>query len=244
MREIRPDIIVQARTGSHRLPRKVLLPLGAGTVLEYVIERCRMSRLTRKVVLATTALTSDDELADLGRSLDVRVFRGSEDDVLSRFLDAAHQLGSEVIVRVCADCPLIDPLTIDAVIQHYSEENVADHIGLEGHPVGLGAAELVTVAALSRAARETSPTDTWYREHVTTYIKEHEETFRLRNVPCPEWQRGTKVWLAVDHEEDLALARRVVEYFAPRRDFTTDEILAFLDAHPDVANLNQGRRHE
>ncbi|MDD5759671.1 MAG: hypothetical protein PHI06_11395 [Desulfobulbaceae bacterium] len=99
-------VIVQARTGSTRLPGKVLARIEDHSLLEYVLLRCMMSRRVSEVVLATTLLSADDPVAKIGQALGLRVFRGSEPDVLERYVQAAETFGAEVVVRITADCHL------------------------------------------------------------------------------------------------------------------------------------------
>ncbi|MBI4965623.1 MAG: glycosyltransferase family protein [Desulfomonile tiedjei] len=226
-------IIIQARTGSQRLPRKVLAELANGTVLEYVIRRCRQSRLGSNVIVATSVLPRDDAVEALSVSLGVPVFRGSEDDVLSRYIDTARAFRANVLIRITADCPLIDPSVIDKVIGIYRLGPV-DYITVEGYPVGLGDVELATLPALERCLAETSPAETYYREHVATYISTHPDRFHSRSESPPPALKKPEIHLAVDEPGDLEIVRRICEYFSPRLDFRTAEILAFLEEHPDL----------
>jgi spore coat polysaccharide biosynthesis protein SpsF len=240
---MRPIAVIQARTGSTRLPDKVLAPLGRRQVLAYVIERCRQSHELDGVAVATTTSPADDIVAQLGRSMEAAVVRGSETDVLGRYLQAADELHVDVLVRITADCPLIDPAVIDRVCGRYAEAP-ADYVFFEGYPNGLGDAELVRVAALRRAAAATTFNDTSYREHVVTYLTAHPEAFTLAVGGAPSECRRPDLRLSVDEPADLELVRRVVDHFGERLDFTSAEIIAFLEAHPEIARLNRHVRQK
>jgi spore coat polysaccharide biosynthesis protein SpsF len=235
---VTPWVIVQARRGSERLPDKVLAPLGALTVIEYVLRRCRMSRRAAGVALATTTEERDAAVAAVAERLGVPVFRGSEADVLARYVGAAAMLGAEHILRVTADCPLLDPAAIDQAVDAY--EDGIDAIFVDTYPNGLGDVELVTYAALRKVFEITTPEETYYREHVTSYFaKNPEGRFRVVNSPAPEDLRRPKLRLSVDEQPDLDVVRLVAAHFAPRLDFTAREVVEFLDAHPDIAAINR-----
>jgi len=232
---MRPPIVIQARTGSTRLPGKVLANVAGRTVLEYVILRCLQNRSGAGVTVATSVRPGDDAVETLAASLGVRVYRGSEDDVLSRYVEAARMLGADVLIRITADCPLIDPRVIDQVVEIHRHAQEADYVFVQDYPVGLGSAELVKLSALERSLAETSPGQTYYREHVVTYILDHPEKFRLHLEDAPPAFRKPNLHLAVDEHEDLEIVRHICEHFAPRIDFRTDEVLTFMEENPDLA---------
>lgn len=240
MQNLKPPIIIQARMGSKRLPGKVLATLSSHTVLEFVIQRCRLSKNTSEIMVATTTLPHDDAVMELAASLGVLVCRGSEDDVLSRYVDAAQLLQASVLIRITADCPMIDPKLIDRVVDMY-QHAPADYVFVQGYPIGLGAAELLTVSALRRSLAETSIEEKYYREHVMTYILDHPEKFALHIENAPPEYRKPEIHLSVDEPVDLDIVRRICEHFAPRLDFQTQEILGFLENHPDLMMLSRRR---
>jgi spore coat polysaccharide biosynthesis protein SpsF (cytidylyltransferase family) len=238
-----PLAIIQARTGSTRLPGKVLMPLGERSVLERVIRRCQQSRQLAGAMVATSDLRGDDAVVRLAHDLGVSVFRGSESDVLDRYVGAATHAGADVVVRITADCPLIDPEVIDRVLARFAAERL-DYCWAEGYPNGLGDVEAVRSEALARAAAATTPSETFYREHVTTYIREHPEVFALAVELAPEKERRPFFRLSVDEAADLEVVRRVSEFFHPRLDFRCTDIIAFLDAHPEIAAINRHVRQK
>jgi spore coat polysaccharide biosynthesis protein SpsF (cytidylyltransferase family) len=151
-------------------------------------------------------------------------------------------LGASVLMRITADCPLIDPNVIDQVAEIYQQARGADYVFVQGYPVGLGSAELVTLSALERSLAETSPGQTYYREHVITYLLDHPEKFHLHIEDAPPSSRRPNIHLAVDEREDLEIVRRICEYFAPRIDFQTYEVLTFLEENPNLASSSMRRQ--
>jgi len=161
---VKTDIIIQARYGSTRLPGKVLADFLGRPMLAFQIERLKQVRNADEIVLATSVAPADDAVAEVGRSLGVRVVRGDEADVLGRYLQAAAESGADVIVRVAADNPLIDPALVDEMIEVFREGGI-DHLSaFEDHtyPYGVGCA-VFTRRALETVSATTDPAD---REHV------------------------------------------------------------------------------
>lgn len=235
---MKPLIIIQARTGSTRFPRKVIAELAGHTVLDYVIRRCLMSNNTSGVVVATSTLPGDDKVVEIAKSQGIPFYRGSENDVLARYVGASHHFGTDILVRITADCPLIDPAIIDTVVAIYCQ-TPADYVFVQGYPDGVGAAELVTLSALERSMSETRPDQIYYREHVITYLLENPQKFSLLIADAPIAFRKPELHLSVDEPLDLEIVRRICENFAPRLDFGITDIISFLENHPDLAALSR-----
>lgn len=210
--------LVQARMGSSRLPGKMMMELCGFPVLHWVLYRVKQARSLAEVVLATTRHGQDDALAEVARSLEVGVFRGSEADVLGRFRDAARELEAEVVVRVCADNPFIAPEELDRLVDCYRRRRQGggdprrlyafNHLTTmnNDYPDGLGA-EIFSVElleTLDRRAREPSE-----REHVTTYVWEHPGDFEIYPVFAPPPIAYPGVKLDVDTQEDLDRLRQL-----------------------------------
>lgn len=231
-------IIIQARYGSTRLPGKVLKNISGFTMLDWVIYRCGLSRNVKEIVLATSNLIQDDSVAEIGENSGIGVFRGSEIDVLERYVQAAEWAGFDVVVRITADCPLIDPIIIDQAVSIYQESS-ADYIYIDGYPNGLGAAEILSLSSLKKVMSETAPDELYYREHVMTYITENGTRFLINIQKAPEGLNHPEIRLCVDEKEDLDLVRIVCKKFFPRRDFTTAEIIGFLHDYPEYGQINR-----
>ena len=161
--------IIQARMGSSRLPGKVLLPLGGRSILGYLVERLRGTRILDDIVVATTVNPDDDIIASECRRREILCFRGSEQDVLGRYLGAAAVSNADIIVRVTADNPFTDPDSIDRVVERILSTG-AEYVIEDGLPVGT-TGEAVTRRLLTRIG-EVADQDRW-REHVTLYAKEN-----------------------------------------------------------------------
>jgi spore coat polysaccharide biosynthesis protein SpsF len=234
---MRTLIIVQARMTSTRLPGKVLLPLAGEAMLTRLLERLRRVQRAHGIVIATTTNTTDDAITELCAKLNVPCHRGSEHDVLSRYADAARLHGADVVVRITADCPLIDPALIDQVIATY-EAGDTDYVSNmlpPTWPYGM-AVEVFSAGALAQA--HTEATQAAEREHVTPFLYWHPERYRLRNVASPV-DLSQHRW-TVDTPEDYALVSRLFEHLMPTHpQFTQADVLALLEQHPDWIALNQ-----
>jgi len=226
---------------STRLPGKVLMDLAGRPMLERQIERLRRCRRADDIVLATTANAADDPLAALARRLDVRCHRGSEHDVLSRYVDAARDARADVVVRLTSDCPLVDPEETDLVIAALEERrdacDYASNIGHRDLPRGLDA-EALWRDVLERAGR--LATSAAAREHVTWHIHAECPQLYLRHAVRRPYAAGDLRW-TVDTPEDLALVRELYAGLGladePR---PFPEVLAFVRANPALAALNAG----
>ena len=226
---------------SKRLPGKTLMDLCGKPVVDHVIARARAARLAEDVWVATTTDATDDVLA---RHLcDARVphVRGSLDDVLARYVQAAEESRADTIVRITCDCPMIDPEVIDATIAAFREPPGVDYCGntlRRTYPIGMDT-EVFSRAALERAAAEALQSHE--REHVTPYLYQHPELFRLRNVEAPEWATWPELRLTVDEAADLEMLRglgRTLGYGAALR-----EVVSFLRASPEIAAANSRVNH-
>lgn len=233
--------IIQARMGSTRLPGKTLADLHGNPVIDHVIERVSRAEAIRDTVVAITANVEDDVLAEHLRQLGVSFVRGSSDDVLARYVLAAEFASAEVIVRITADCPLLDPEIIDTVVEAFGGPPVVDYCsnGLRRtYPIGMDV-EVFSRAALDRAHQEaTLPHE---REHVTPYIYQHPELFRLRNVEAPKWAAHPEVRLTLDEELDLQVIREVASHVSPGAGLM--EILTTIAVHPEIAAANATVTH-
>lgn len=234
--EPRVAIIVQARMGSTRLPGKVLAPVLGRPLLGYQLERLGRVRPPVLLIVATSDGPEGDPIVRFCSTVGVETFRGSEEDVLARYAEAAAAAGADIVVPSTADCPLIEPGLVDQVVDLVREGDCdyASNTLERTFPRGLG------VEALDRrvpeiAAREV--TDPAEREHVTAFIYRRPKRFRLCTVTqAPDL--SSERW-TVDTADDLELVRRILEALYPSRpDFGIDAVLELLDANPDWRSLN------
>lgn len=228
--------IIQARIGSTRLPGKVLIPIMGKPMLQQVVERVAKSRLIDKIIIATTHKPQDDPLAALCDASQWSYYRGSEDDVLDRYYQAAKQNHADVIVRITSDCPLIDPSVLDLVVATFLSTaptvDYASNVVVRTYPRGLDT-EVFSFNALERAWSDDKAPN--WREHVTPYIHQQPGLFRLQHVVNPvDYSRYR---LTVDTPADMALIQRIYEFFGETI-FTWRDVLNVLAEHPDWVQIN------
>lgn len=241
---MRRAAIIQARMGSTRLPGKVLMPLGGTTVLGCVIERVRSAALD-DVVVATSRLPDDDRVADFAAASGARVWRGDERDVLGRFQGAAADVDAEIVVRVTADCPLIDGALIAQMLGDFDHGDPADYLSntlTRTYPRGLDA-EIFTRAALDRAAAEARLP--YEREHVTPYLYRHPEIFRLVAYTDPSGADRSSMRWTLDTPEDYAFLRAVFDRLAVQAAaVSTGAVLEILEREPALTSINAAVRQK
>jgi spore coat polysaccharide biosynthesis protein SpsF len=227
--------IIQARMGSTRLPGKVLMDLSGESVLGRVVRRLRRATLIDCIVVATTNRPTDDVIARECSGLQVACFRGSETDVLDRYRQVARWFGAVAIVRITSDCPLIDADLVEETIQAFLSQpaDYASNALERTYPRGLDA-EVFTIAALERTWRDAR--EAYEREHVTPYIYEHPELFRLVSVRG-QHDHSKHRW-TLDTPEDLHLIRAIYARFGNRDNFGWREVLALMEQEPGLAELN------
>jgi spore coat polysaccharide biosynthesis protein SpsF len=230
--------ILQARVGSTRLPRKVLRDVAGQPMLVRDMHRLQRAQRLDKIVVATTIEPQDDELADFCAAQGWLCFRGSEQDVLDRYYQAAVAHAAEVIVRITSDCPLIDPVLVDAVVERFTAAQpplayMANFLPVRTYPRGLDM-EIFSMSALARAWQEDTNPAT--REHVTPYLYQHPELFALDGFNHAVDYSAHR-W-TVDTAEDMELVQRIYTHFGHDQ-FGWEEVLAVLEAHPDWVLLNQ-----
>jgi len=234
--------IVQARLGSTRLPGKALLPIAGRPMLAHVIGRTLAVPGVHHVVLATTVSPEDDGLEQVAASLGVSAVRGSVDDVLDRFHSVLRTHPADAIVRITADCPLLDPevsgLVVADYVAHRDDVDYVSNVEPPTFPDGLDT-EIVSAAALDRAWREARlPAD---REHVTPYIRTGKCGFRIRNVEYADANLAGHRW-TVDEPRDLEFVRAIYDELAGDggRMFGMHEVLALLRRRPELSTMNAG----
>ncbi len=239
--------IIQARTGSSRLPGKVLMDLCDRPMLEHIVRRVQACRGADVVCVATTTLERDDELAAVAQRSRAEVFRGSEEDVLARYAGAARWLGARIVVRVTADCPLYDPDLLaemlaarGRLVAERGEVDYYSNCGQRTFPRGLDT-EIVLAATLAVAEREA--TQPFEREHVTPFIRDRPQRFSLVDHLNTEGDWSALRW-TVDEPEDFELVRRIYDELDGGRRFGRHEVRALLERRPEWLEINAGIRQE
>jgi spore coat polysaccharide biosynthesis protein SpsF len=260
--------IIQGRMSSSRLPGKVLLDIAGKPMLQHVIERTQLAQTLDGVIVATTTDSSDDPVASFAASIGIPFTRGSLHDVLDRYYQAAKAHQADVIVRITADCPVIDPDVIDQIVRLITESASTDFSCnrlpppfTRTFPIGLDV-EVCTFAALERAWKES--TEVFHREHVMPFLYEgttfernaqyalSDTYFVLRGRSqrdfsiaqlhhAPDY--GSLRW-TVDTPEDLAFIREIFARFGEKPNFTWYDVLEIVQKNPELAEINAGIRHK
>lgn len=233
--------IIQARMGSTRLPGKVMLNLCGKTVLGHVIERVKQSKRINEIVIATTTHTRDDCIVDEAKKHSVKFFRGSEDDVLSRYYNAGKEIKADIVVRITSDCPVIDTIIIDKMVGKFLnlfKNNKIDYMSNtlnRTFPRGLDA-EIISFLVLEKIFKEAQKQHE--REHVTPYIYQNPHKFKLVgfkneiNYSCYRW--------TLDTPEDLNVITMIYKYlYSEKKVFWLDDIIDFIKTHPEIHDINK-----
>lgn len=227
-------VIIQARTGSQRFPGKVFAEIAGQSMLEHVLRRVQAMATPDDILVATSAVDADDAIADFCRHRDVGCFRGPETDVLKRFHGAAASVAADVIVRVTADCPLLDPAVSDEVVRqfHLATPDYASNTLQRTFPRGLDT-EVMSMKVLTTAQEEARLH--FERIHVTPFLYRHPERFALLSVEG-DVDLSEHRW-TVDTPQDLELVQRICQELGPR---TTSwlEVVELLMLYPEWQALN------
>jgi spore coat polysaccharide biosynthesis protein SpsF len=240
-----PLVVVQARTGSTRLPGKILMPLAGAPLLARMIERVRAAKTPLDVAVATTTDAVDDAVAALAGKIGVRLFRGHPTDLLDRHYEAAREAKAEIVVKIPSDCPLIDPAVIDRVLGAWSamhergeSPDYASNLHPATYPDG-NDVEVMSMAALETAWREASKPHE--REHTTPFLWDQPERFKIANVA---WETGRDLSMShrftIDYEADYRFIAAVYDalWTGNRPIFSLEEILQLLEEQPELHQIN------
>lgn len=232
------EIYVQARMGSTRLPGKVMRLVQERPLLDYLLERLGQVKEADAIAVLTTIHPNDDEIVEFCEKKKIPCYRGPEEDVLARFYKTALQRKPDAIVRITADCPLIDPDIVDLVIKTYREwYPIYDYISntlQSTYPRGLDT-EIFSLQALDHAFNNAQKPEE--REHVTVYMYQHPQIFNLLNISSP-LSLGHHRW-TVDTIEDFTLIRLILTHLYPYNpNFRLKDILELLRQNPDWEKIN------
>jgi spore coat polysaccharide biosynthesis protein SpsF len=230
--------IVQARMGSTRLPGKVLMYIAGQPMLRHVIERLKHAKLIDTIVIATSANAEDKPVVELANKIKTKSYAGSPNDVLDRYYQAATLYKADVVVRITADCPLIDPQVVDKVVKHYREGkfDYVSNVVKPTYPDGLDT-EVFSYRALAKAWQEAKLTSE--REHVTPYIWKNTGMFRIGGIENVTDYSGLR-W-TVDDSKDLEFIREIYRYlYHKNKMFYMEDVLELLKQRPELLKINQG----
>jgi len=231
-------IIVQARMTSTRLPGKIMKIVCGKPLLEHLINRLKKVKCADQIVIATTVNETEDIIVDLCKKLDTLYYRGSEEDVLGRYYEAAVEYGGDVIIRVTSDCPVIDPDVVDYLTDFYMKNlkkyDYVTNTLKRTYPRGMDV-EVFSFSILKEACERAKREDE--REHVTTFIRNKPTQYRLHNIKYSSDLSHYR--LTVDTSEDMELIRRIFEsLYVENPEFTMKDIVSKIVANPEWEYIN------
>ncbi len=236
--------IIQARLGSTRLPGKVLKPILKKPMLWHIVNRVKAAKKVDDIVIATTAKKEDQKIVIFCKKNNISYFEGSEKDVLDRFYQAAKKYSAEIVVRITADCPLVDPKVIDAAINKFLKSHF-DHLGvatgagvasrkIKKFPDGLDS-EVFWFEVLEKAAKNAK--DSQEREHVTMYTWKRPEIFKLGALYSKKDYSTYR--FTVDYPEDLKFVQRIYEkLYKTQSNFSLEDVIKLLEKYPALLKIN------
>ncbi|GAB4220780.1 MAG: hypothetical protein Kow00102_10320 [Spirochaetota bacterium] len=226
--------IIQARMQSTRLPGKSVLPLAGKPLLYHVIERAKAIQQVTQVVVAIPSDDDNNPLADIAELCNVNVFRGSLHNVLERYFFAYKQYGGNYIVRITADNPFTDSHFASVAIDEALRTN-ADLCAVKNLPLGVGV-EVIASTALDKAYMHS--TKPYHHEHVTPYIKENPDIFKIHYFDVDFANPFPSLRLTVDTQEDYRLASAIYDALYKGSVFTLSDVIAFLEKNPHLVTIN------
>jgi spore coat polysaccharide biosynthesis protein SpsF len=230
---------IEARMGSSRLPGKVLADIGGVPALTRLIRRLRLCQTIDDIVLATTILPIDDELVHWATCNNVAVYRGSEEDVLARVVGAHEMMGSDIVVEVTGDCPLLDFDVIDLGVETFfaNDCHVVTNARVASYPQGADV-QVFTLDSLATVCA--SIHDEAVREHVSLYFYENPDKYRIIHLIAPRGRKDDALRLQLDYPEDLNFIREVYARLEPHYGdaFGIAEILSLLRQEPALCSIN------
>lgn len=231
--------IIQARMGSTRLPCKVIKEIVGKPMLWHIINRLKWSKLIDEIVIATTTNKEDLVIIEFADKHGIACYAGSAEDVLDRYYQVALKFGADIIVRITADCPLIDPNIADKIINDFlidAELDYASNTLIPTYPDGLDV-EVLSLTALEIAWNNANKKSE--REHVTPYIKNHPEIFKLLNVQG-NYDLSSSRW-TVDYPEDIRFIEIIYKnLYADNEIFLMGDVLSFIEKRSDLETINKG----
>lgn len=230
--------IIQGRLGSSRFPGKTLETIAGKPILEFLLHRLRMCKELDEIVLATTDLPVDDRLVEWAHHQNLNCFRGSEVDVLDRYLRCAEKFKASLIVRITADDPLKDPEVIDHAIKIFKQSEHLDYVSNTMNPTfpeGIDV-EVFSFAALDKAAKEATLLSE--REHVTPYIWKNKQIFSCMNFMASE--NDSNIRLTVDYPVDLEVMNMLGEVLEDFQNSSYKDVVKALRTRPELQSQQYG----
>lgn len=225
--------------GSTRLPGKVLMQLQGKPILEHIVDFLRYSKMTNRIVIATSELPEDDPIEELSKHLQISCYRGSANDVLARYYECAKKFDGDLIVRITADDPLVNPELIDEIVQVCMQTNCdyATNILHKTYPIGI-CGEAFTFKILQKLYEQQK--DSLSREHVTYHITENPHLYNIREVFAPEKLRRPHWRLTVDYKEDFDLISEIFTKLYDANSYIKyASLVRLLDENKHLLQINE-----
>ena len=229
---------IEARMTSSRLPGKPMMEVCGHPMLGHLVDRLKAVESIDVIVLATTSNQTDEVMAQYASSIGIEVFRGDEDDVMGRVVNAGKSVDADVIVEITGDCPIIDPEIIEQAIRSY-RENTYEYVGnqhVRSYPDGMD----VQVFALETLIRSEAMTDEPLdREHVTLHIRNNPQIFSHLNLVAPPEQHWPDLGLTLDEQSDFDLLKVIIEHFYDKNPlFSCLDVVRFLKTNQQLVDIN------
>lgn len=238
---IRVFAAIQVRLGSKRLPNKALISINGKTIIEWIVQRLQQSKQLNGIVISTTKLSKDDQIQEISEKIKIPCYRGSEEDLILRLLQTADSVKADAIVRITADCPLVDYQLVDKLVQIFKKQpnrwDIITNTFPPTFPDGLDI-EVLPHSTLQRL--DTKVKDVLHREWFTMFIYQHSQSFRILNI-CNETDLSNLRW-TLDYPEDLEFVKCVYNYFNGKEHlFTMKDVLKYLNENPEIKKINSNR---
>tara|TARA_X000000368_G_C23022156_1_gene708467 strand:- start:948 stop:1697 length:750 start_codon:yes stop_codon:yes gene_type:complete len=231
---------IQVRMGSTRFPGKAMYEISSKPLLGYLISRLKKSKLLDDIVVATSTNKENDVIENYCKKNNISCYRGDEEDVLSRILESLEYMNATIGVEVFGDCPLIDPIVVDYIINEFLNDiNDLDFVGNDlktTFPPGMEV-EVFKLSTLKDSNDRVN--DKKIREHGTLFIRQNPNLYKIKNIVAPEKWNYPELELEVDTKEDIIVISEIFNYFQNNDSFGIDDIIKFLINNPKINNINK-----
>ena len=229
--------IIQARMRSTRLPGKVLLPLEGKPVLWHVFFRLTKSKLIDEICISTSTNPMDDKIEKFAHEYGIKIFRGSEENLVKRHLDAGKKFEADVIVRITGDCPLVDPQIVDKTVEAYLNDKKLDFVSntkTRTYPIGLDV-EVFPVKTLEKIF-SISENSVFYEYFISNYIYENPSIFKSKGITL---NKANLLRWTLDYPEDYVFLKKIFgDLYLDNKIFHMDDVLSFLKEHTEISKIN------
>lgn len=232
--------IIEARMNSSRLPGKVLMKAAGIPMLKHLVDRLKKVKLIDEIVIATTTNPKDIEIINFSKKKKIKFYRGSEEDVMSRVIEAAEKVNADLIVEITGDCPIVDTSLVSQMINIFLNNNVdyVNNVDIRSYPDGMDV-QVFKLETLKRSSVLTYNQKD--REHVTLHIRKNPQLFSRINVVAPDELFWPKLGLTLDEYEDFILLKKIIEnFFAKKKEnFSCRDVLDFLNENEELLKINK-----